>query len=281
MTQAKPPPSGSCGSCGTCSICLQCTCDDCLEVRRPETIFSVVALILHKDGHVLAINRPGAPNDLAMIGGKIEPGESLFVALAREVREETGIVIDPSSLTVLYDRTDPSIDKVARCFFVERWTGTPEQKEPGLVPRWVTADEITAPGNTFGAWSRLALDRVGELRGMPYWVARGIRADQEAEEIEASLAQLVAQKSALQKRLATIRQGALRLACVAHLTVRGRLPLHFLWQACRGAQGCGPHLERVEVEEALAHLTVQGKVEEILPEGATEKVWAMRARIAS
>jgi 8-oxo-dGTP pyrophosphatase MutT (NUDIX family) len=129
---------------------------------QPRTsIWAVVALIEHPsgDGRFLAINRPGRPHDVAMIGGKIDAGETTEQALVREVREETGIVIDPTSLAWLYDRLDPSVGKVARCFLVARWEGEPRTCEPGLVVRWATETDLVDHRNTFCEWSRVAIAR--------------------------------------------------------------------------------------------------------------------------
>jgi len=133
-----------------------------MVIDQPRTsIWAVVALIEHPsgDGRFLAINRPGRPHDVAMIGGKIDAGETTEQALVREVREETGIVIDPTSLAWLYDRLDPSVGKVARCFLVARWEGEPRTCEPGLVVRWATEADLVDQGNTFCEWSRVAIAR--------------------------------------------------------------------------------------------------------------------------
>jgi 8-oxo-dGTP diphosphatase len=57
---------------------------------------NVVAAIIRKDAHILITRRP---NDVHLAGlwefpgGKVEPGESLEVALQREILEELGIKI--------------------------------------------------------------------------------------------------------------------------------------------------------------------------------------------
>ncbi len=62
-----------------------------------RTPIPVVCAVIARDGHVLVAQRP-AHKHLALQwefpGGKIEPGESPAVALARELREELGCEIE-------------------------------------------------------------------------------------------------------------------------------------------------------------------------------------------
>lgn len=54
----------------------------------------VVALAFDPDGRVLLVDQPWADGWLAP-GGALKPGESLDEAVVREVREETGIEVEP------------------------------------------------------------------------------------------------------------------------------------------------------------------------------------------
>ncbi len=125
-------------------------------------IWAVAALVMRPDdGRILAINRPGAPDDLAMLGGHVDEGETPEEAVVRECREEASIEVDPACLEWLYDREDVSVGLVVRCFFVGRWTGAPESREPGLVVRWARAGELTTPASTFRRWVAMALFAAG------------------------------------------------------------------------------------------------------------------------
>lgn len=60
-----------------------------------------VHVIVERDGRVLLMRRAGTgffDGLLSLPGGHVEPGESLRVAAAREMREETGLCFDPDTL---------------------------------------------------------------------------------------------------------------------------------------------------------------------------------------
>ncbi len=74
------------------------------------------------------------------LGGHVDPGESDAAAAIREVREESGIVIDPASvshratITYLFP-SKPSLDARVAVYFGQRWTGV--ATESGEIrPRW-------------------------------------------------------------------------------------------------------------------------------------------------
>jgi ADP-ribose pyrophosphatase YjhB (NUDIX family) len=62
---------------------------------------SVTAVILNADGAVLLVHR--TDNDLwALPGGAVDPGESVTDAVAREVKEETGFLVEVLDLVGVY-----------------------------------------------------------------------------------------------------------------------------------------------------------------------------------
>jgi 8-oxo-dGTP diphosphatase len=72
-------------------------------VRRPSKsspIRAVGAVITRADGQLLLIKRGNEPGRglWSLPGGHVEPGESDVVAVAREVREETGLVVKVGAL---------------------------------------------------------------------------------------------------------------------------------------------------------------------------------------
>jgi len=70
--------------------------------------------------------------------GGIEPGESILAGLAREIREETGVVIDPEDATLAHvrHRRGEGFEAVQYYFRVTAWDGEITNTEPGLCEGW-------------------------------------------------------------------------------------------------------------------------------------------------
>jgi 8-oxo-dGTP diphosphatase len=107
--------------------------------RVGKTVF-IVAAIIRRGDEILLVEQQG-PNDpassWALPGGRVEPGELLIDALAREVREETGIAIRaPSRLAYLaqHNNVNPyhDLDKVVTVFAfeVDAWEGAIGVNDP-------------------------------------------------------------------------------------------------------------------------------------------------------
>jgi 8-oxo-dGTP diphosphatase len=69
-------------------------------VNERTTIRAVGAVITRADGKLLLIKRGNEPGRglWSLPGGRIEPGESDVAAVAREVQEETGLVVEVGAL---------------------------------------------------------------------------------------------------------------------------------------------------------------------------------------
>ena len=110
-------------------------------------LLNVVAGILRRhDDHVLIAERIGDSPFAGLWefpGGKIDRGESLEDALARELLEELGVSVRDFShlmrLTHRYDDRQVRID----FYLVSAWTGTPEGLD-GQALRWVPAATLSA-----------------------------------------------------------------------------------------------------------------------------------------
>jgi NAD+ diphosphatase len=93
-----------CANCGTRSIVIEAgysrRCPNCGAVHFPRTD-PVVIMLVENEGRLLLGRRAGWPHPrYSILAGFVSPGETLEEAVAREVREESGIdVYDPSFVT--------------------------------------------------------------------------------------------------------------------------------------------------------------------------------------
>jgi 8-oxo-dGTP diphosphatase len=187
-----------------------------------------VGVLRRDDGSVLLADRPqGKPyaGYWEFPGGKIEPGEDVHAALARELHEEVGVDIGPSRPWVTFEFDYPHAYVELQFRLVDRWRGEPHSRE-GQRLRFVDpADEPPQPLLPAAVpalrWLRLpplavllALPAVAPGRGgagaVPGRATDGaprlavVDADWRSPSAEASLADL---------RRSVARKGGLLLAC--------------------------------------------------------------------
>ena len=84
-----------------------------MERRYPSRpIVGVGAVIVTARGEVVLVRRAREPlaGQWSLPGGAVEAGETLAVALAREVHEETGLDVEPSGLVDVLDRIHTDAD---------------------------------------------------------------------------------------------------------------------------------------------------------------------------
>jgi protein-S-isoprenylcysteine O-methyltransferase Ste14/8-oxo-dGTP pyrophosphatase MutT (NUDIX family) len=120
---------------------------------RPRTIVAHPALKLAtlvyalRDEQVLLLRRTSEPNRGLWVapGGKLEHGESPVECAVREMREETGLVIDRPVLRAVMTETSPRPDYQWLTFiFVARDFAGTFAPAPGIGEfRWVPIDEVT------------------------------------------------------------------------------------------------------------------------------------------
>ena len=93
---------------------------------------NVVCGLFVRSGRILLVHRNAsrvwAPGCWDAPGGHIEEGESDFDALAREMREELGVVVMPDNVRLVARLTGADYD--ARVFAVACWSGDPENRAP-------------------------------------------------------------------------------------------------------------------------------------------------------
>ncbi len=87
--------------------------------RPARPVLGAAAVVIH-DGRVLLIRRGHAPDagEWSIPGGAVDLGESVEVALRREVREETGLDIEVGAFLEIYERIERDADGAVRFHFV-------------------------------------------------------------------------------------------------------------------------------------------------------------------
>ena len=116
------------------------------------------------DDRILLIQRRHAPEPLhwGLPGGKVEWLEPVVAAVAREVLEELGIVIEPVRLLCLTDQIDPAAGThwLAPVYLVDRIEGVPRVMEPDkhAACGWFPLDDLPAP---LTLATRMALESLG------------------------------------------------------------------------------------------------------------------------
>jgi 8-oxo-dGTP diphosphatase len=95
----------------------------------PARLIPCVGAIVHDDsGRLLLVQRANPPSAgcWTIPGGRVEPGETDQAAVAREVAEETGLVVEPLQLVGTVQR-----DAAAGWFAADELAGLP--MVPGLL----------------------------------------------------------------------------------------------------------------------------------------------------
>lgn len=113
----------------------------------PATIAAVI-----RDGQVLLVRRANPPDQgrWAFPGGKIEMGERIEDAAARELFEETGVTAEPLTVFDAVDVFDHDADGLLRRHYILvavlcRWiSGEPVAGDDASQARWVPLAELDA-----------------------------------------------------------------------------------------------------------------------------------------
>lgn len=107
-----------------------------------------VGVLVRADGHVLLADRPtGKPyaGYWEFPGGKIEPGEEVDAALARELHEELGIDIGPSVPWVTFEFDYPHAYVELQFRLVRQWDGVAHAREGQRLDFFDPAGELPRP----------------------------------------------------------------------------------------------------------------------------------------
>ncbi|HKF11018.1 MAG TPA: NUDIX hydrolase [Xanthobacteraceae bacterium] len=142
----------------------------------PERPYLAVSAAIVRDGRILVVRRARAPAHglYSLPGGVVEVGETLEETVMREVREETGMTIEPVALAGFCEAIVRDADtRVERHFiilcFAARWrAGEVVLNEELDEARWIDPAELAKLQTTSGlaeivaeAFQRLAAHSSG------------------------------------------------------------------------------------------------------------------------
>jgi ADP-ribose pyrophosphatase YjhB (NUDIX family) len=110
-------------------------------VELPRHSVAVAGIVIDDQGRALLIQRP-ENGRLEPPGGVLELGETFHEGVRREVKEETGLDVEPDKLTGIYKNMARGVVAlVFRCHILGgRLTTNPEAS----AFRWVTTGEVPA-----------------------------------------------------------------------------------------------------------------------------------------
>jgi 8-oxo-dGTP diphosphatase len=120
-------------------------------LEKIPTWLCVVALALSDgEGRWLMHRRPAnkAHGGLwEFPGGKVEAGEVPVIALAREIREELGLALDPAELVpagLAQAPLDEAFPQIVILLYTARWDGAPVAALEGGAIGWFSPREVVA-----------------------------------------------------------------------------------------------------------------------------------------
>jgi len=106
--------------------------------------------VVVRDGRVLLIRRGKEPlrGRWTVPGGTVELGETLQQALVREMREETGVEVEPLEVLTVFDRIEREGERIVYHYVIVdylcRWcSGEARAASDALEAAWVAAVELS------------------------------------------------------------------------------------------------------------------------------------------
>jgi 8-oxo-dGTP diphosphatase len=114
-----------------------------MTTSADRPIVGVGVLALDDQGRMLLIQRAHEPQKgkWAVPGGKVEPGESMRDTAAREVLEETGLVVEPGEVVWVGEIIEPGFHMVLIDYAGRVVGGHLDHSDDAADVRWVTPEE--------------------------------------------------------------------------------------------------------------------------------------------
>jgi mutator protein MutT len=121
-------------------------------VSAPRPTVAVGAFVRDDAGRVLVVRRAKPPSAGAwsVPGGKQEPGETLAQAVAREVREETGLVVEVGALACVVERIGDDFHYVIVDYHARVIGGELRASSDADAAQFVTLEELATLPHTEG-----------------------------------------------------------------------------------------------------------------------------------
>lgn len=143
-----------CSSCGGAMRFIRAgwlgQCDSCGSEHYPRTDQAVIVAV--GDGERLLLGRQASwpPRRWSVVAGFVEPGETLEMAVAREVMEETGVRV--RAARYLASQPWPFPGSLMLGFIADAEPDEPIVSDELEAARWFTADEVRA--GLVGDWAQ-------------------------------------------------------------------------------------------------------------------------------
>jgi ADP-ribose pyrophosphatase YjhB (NUDIX family) len=130
-------------------------------------LVGVGAIVFDHAGRVLLVERGKQPSAglWSVPGGKLEPRETLAQAVAREVLEETGLIVEVGALACVLERMADDYHFVLLDYFARVTGGTLAAASDARAARFVDPDELRTLPLTEGLADVLARARATQ----PAW----------------------------------------------------------------------------------------------------------------
>ena len=124
-------------------------------------IVAVGAFVFDREGRVLLVERAKPPGEglWTLPGGRLERGETLAQAVAREVREETGLIVEVGALACVVERMGDDFHFVILDYLARSIGGTLKAASDVRDARFMTETEMNRLPLTDGLLPVLARAR--------------------------------------------------------------------------------------------------------------------------
>ena len=130
------------------------------RTRGPEArpTVAVGGIVFDQGGRVLLIRRARPPHAgrWSVPGGKVSAGETLAAAVARELREETGLLVEVGPLALWLERIVPGFHYVILDFLARPSGGALAAGDDAAEARWFDDDELAGLATTPGLGAAIA-----------------------------------------------------------------------------------------------------------------------------